>query len=1348
MKNRKFYPLLIFLPIFLFLFAGVLHATTGEEELLSATNDPDALILLDLSGSMSQDPTGTYGPKDRYGKYLERYGTASCSGTTFYNNNSHSGYTTDCRKVTIAKRVIQDILDDTNNSVINSDDRATLGVRFGYMRFYNCAGNSAEGTKVYGATSACEPDKSACTGTGCGRNDGFCNNAITTGINYYSANTSCTADTINCAGSSCGRNDGFCDSSTAAFTYYSANAGCTADTGHCTGTGCGRTDGFCDSAVSGPTYYAAESCSTPNQAYGNCTGGYHGDCRDGFCNSSHSAVTYYAHSDCSIPDDVPFGCKDLFGFYCRGGFCSIAIPGCSKRCQSLGCTVACSIPCNNACYTTGCTNLCTSPSCAQDCGSTTTTKESWETGCNTLIAPINTLYSCIYCRDKNSCPYSPFSSCTNTAAVDSEAAYGGTHLAAALNEAKLYLDAHKLTENAQQRLCRKKFVILISDGDDTYGCSGLGTDIQKDQYKRRRESVAKAKLLADAGYKVFVIGFGQNMQSWSKNTLNWMAYYGGTDNPDETNSGTTTDYSIASGSYYPSGIESCQTSTTSPASSSPCNDNTAGCLAAANDPGGSSLGGYAFIAADTTGLTAALKTALNIIRESTYSFTQSSVQLTRTTDENYIYEASFDPVADDPFWRGHLIKYAINTDGSVGSKITNGDAGLNLQTRDGSSRAMYTLAGGSSLISFSTSINPSYFGYTDTASRDAVVGYIQGLSSYNPDSTSGVGVFKLGDVFRSTPIAVTTPSAYFFDTRDIYSPSGCTSLKSTSAFTEFRGSHCRASSCISTSDQGRRLIVVGANDGQLHAFKTSDMSEAWSFIPPNLLPKLKMITHSTDPSTLSHQLYVDGQVNVANVWLGSGNGTCKSSSDWKTLLAFGEGRGTNPYTWSNSQYCDSTFNSEYDSANYPHYCGYYALNLTDPSSPSFMWHLTGSGTNGAIESSRGPYLGDAWSKMIIGKIIDHWDTATTPATAVEKWVGFIGGGYNGANCSTTSCSTCDCRGKGFFVIDLSNGQILWSFTLGASDASTTNTNMKYSLPSDPGIVDTDNDGFIDTAYIGDLGGNMWRFKFCKNSSSTSCTSSNWSGARMFDGSTVSPVKPVYSSPTGAWDNKNNFWVYWGTGDKNDPMNIPTDSSFNRFFAVKDDFTTMYTLTGTNGLKNVTNPGTLYCNSSVDCGGTIGTEKGYYINFRADGEKSLSEALVFGGVVYFTTYVPTSSSETANCNQQGRAYLYGINFTTGAPTLNGGLASSLIIGTGIPSAPVVSMRPGGASAADLYITVSSGFSIGSYGGVAGVDTDRRAGGTPTGGECTGENCMKTGRGLEPPGLSNKTNILFWKDRRLE
>jgi type IV pilus assembly protein PilY1 len=107
----------------------------------------------------------------------------------------------------------------------------------------------------------------------------------------------------------------------------------------------------------------------------------------------------------------------------------------------------------------------------------------------------------------------------------------------------------------------------------------------------------------------------------------------------------------------------------------------------------------------------------------------------------------------------------------------------------------------------------------------------------------------------------------------------------------------------------------------------------------------------------------------------------------------------------------------------------------------------------------------------------------------EKWVGLIGGGYSGTSCTTSACS--DTRGKGFFVVDASNGQILWSYT------RNDNTNMNYNLVAEPIAVDSDNDGFMDTAYIGDLGGNVWRFKFCLKSDGTTCNTTNWKGSLLF-----------------------------------------------------------------------------------------------------------------------------------------------------------------------------------------------------------------------------------------------------------
>ncbi len=101
---------------------------------------------------------------------------------------------------------------------------------------------------------------------------------------------------------------------------------------------------------------------------------------------------------------------------------------------------------------------------------------------------------------------------------------------------KPYLDDNKKTDPYKN--CRTKFVILVTDGQDTLYCGGTGSGNQADQYKRRRASVAKVKALRDAGYKVFVIGLGDKMPDFLKYTLNWMAYYGGTENPLATKKGS------------------------------------------------------------------------------------------------------------------------------------------------------------------------------------------------------------------------------------------------------------------------------------------------------------------------------------------------------------------------------------------------------------------------------------------------------------------------------------------------------------------------------------------------------------------------------------------------------------------------------------------------------------------------------------------------------------------------------------------------------------------------------------------------------------------------------------------
>jgi type IV pilus assembly protein PilY1 len=673
--------------------------------------------------------------------------------------------------------------------------------------------------------------------------------------------------------------------------------------------------------------------------------------------------------------------------------------------------------------------------------------------------------------------------------------------------------------------------------------------------------------------------------------------------------------------------------------------------------GGTAVGGQAYYANNPAQLQAALGNIFSNIYQSAYSFATNSVTSVRITSENYTYQASFTPASNDPFWQGHLEKYNINTDGSIGSMVWDAGAVLQQQVQS-SSRNVLTYVGGS-MTQFAAPPNGpgwgTWQGYlgTDTNTAKSIIGYIQGSS--NPDN------WELGDIFHSNPIVIGSPSTYFIDPL------------SPNAFSTFR-----------TNEQNRQWIVLaGANDGQFHAFDTGTGSELWSFIPPNLLPKLQYLAHSSNSGTLpAHMYFVDGPVAAGDVWLGSGNGTNKSASDWRSLLVFSEGRGvrdstntTASYLWSSSQSCDGGFQYQYDSG-HPYYCGYWVFDVTNTSAttptlmtscPSSKWHIPLINPS----SSQAPYLAEPWSKMAIGKVI---------IGGSEKWVGFIGGGYDNSGDSN--------RGKGFFVVDLTSGNILWSFTRGGSTTSTTSTSMTYSIPGSAAIVDTDNDGFVDTAYIGDLGGNVWRFTFCTGANGSGCNTSNWSGGLFFSSTGLSPIPLIYTTPSAGRGSSGDIWVFWGTGDKGNPTATGTQ---DWFFGVKDnDRSSTYT---SAQLQNITNSVFSYASP------------GWYITLGS-GEKVLSDSSTFGGMVSWTTYVPYTG--TNPCNQVGTSNLYsvammpvaigGVTYQVGAglfATTTGNVVGtrSMALGSGIAQVPIYSQKPSGTGsgtgATDAYISTSGG-----------------------------------------------------------
>jgi type IV pilus assembly protein PilY1 len=783
--------------------------------------------------------------------------------------------------------------------------------------------------------------------------------------------------------------------------------------------------------------------------------------------------------------------------------------------------------------------------------------------------------------------------------VNCESAYSGTPLASSLNEAKLYLDAHKAGDNAGA--CRKKFVILVTDGADTYACSGDGSETLTSQYKRRRESVAKTKALLEAGYYVFVVGFGADMAHYLKNTLNWMAHFGGTDNPLAPNSGDIN-------GYNPAAVSSCEvTSYTSHNLGE--GDHY---FATSKDPGEATLSGYAFFSENPSQLTNALKTIKKYIQEKAYSLTSAAIPLVRLIDKDVVYITS----VETPSWNGNLKSYQLNEDGTLPvdpvTKLINvnpvWDAGVILNQKNPDDRNIYTYLGSAGREEFkltNSNLTKEALGVPDDINRNKLINHVRGIDAYDLNgngNTTELREWKLGDIFHSNPVIIGEPSRFFID----------------EGFSGVGGFY-------QANKDRTRVIFVGANDGMLHAFNASTGDEVWGFITNSLLKNLLSMVST-------HTYYVDSSPKVADVWFDSNGDNIKSAGEWRTLLVCGLRKGGQTY---------------------------FALNITDTLNPIYLWEFPKPTDSATLAK-----VGQSWSEPAIGRV-----KIESGSNLVEKWVAFIGGGFDYANNV----------GKVFYVIDINTGDIIKEF-YGLSG-------MDYSLTASPIVVDTNLDGYVDKVYMGDLGGQMWVFDVSFDET-TKKSDSQWTGKRLFTAPvSISEKHRIYYPTAVAFDRYRNPWVYFGTGDREYPKDDSNPAE--RFYAVKDDGkgtdgSGTYPLTETN-LLDVTSLNTFDPTSL----------KGWYIRLaKSTGrlEKVLAKPSVFNRLVYFTTY--TYTGETNPCTVAGEGRLYMVEYLSGGGALTvddlNDLAGtpfsrSTDIGAGIPSPPTISVNLKGKASVNVGTT---------------------------------------------------------------
>src|SRR4051812_1494617 len=386
----------------------------------------------------------------------------------------------------------------------------------------------------------------------------------------------------------------------------------------------------------------------------------------------------------------------------------------------------------------------------------------------------------------------------------------------------------------------------------------------------------------------------------------------------------------------------------------------------------------------------------------------------------------------------------------------------------------------------------------------------------------------LGDIFHSSPILVTPPVPQFLCetgiitqcVRTLYaedSPNGFTPNSKNAYTTYYNDKLAR-----------QELIVVGANDGMLHAFHAGNYQadartfddgtgqEVWAFIPPDLVPKLQRYALSSN-----HSILLDGSPWVRDIWKDGSGATSadhqKQSDEFHTVVIVGEREGGRYYT---------------------------AIDVTDTASnPKYLWTWPPPGSNYALAS------GETWNDTTpnpppVGPVLIQDNSGPITVTAggssvraSERWVAALSGGFDPNYI----------RGRAVYVVDAWDGTLLYKFSRYDTSSSSDPRFLLGSVLAPVSMIDSNYDNFFDLAVVGDTEGQVWTIDMLNPGNISSGLVNNWYGGltfQQFKGGVISQRAP-FTTMAGARvfdDAKGGVRVYLGSGDRDQIKVRDTDSA--------------------------------------------------------------------------------------------------------------------------------------------------------------------------------------------------------------
>ncbi|PXW96258.1 type IV pilus assembly protein PilY1 [Sphaerotilus hippei] len=573
-------------------------------------------------------------------------------------------------------------------------------------------------------------------------------------------------------------------------------------------------------------------------------------------------------------------------------------------------------------------------------------------------------------------------------------------------------------------------------------------------------------------------------------------------------------------------------------------------------------------------------------RATTTAFSSTSPNETSTGSTSY--QTSYDPAT----WSANL--QAVSTSYSTTGTITATplwEASAVLDAMATSDRKIVTHNGTTALefthaaMTTSASTQLATFGAVTGATSQSTANFLNYLRGDRSQERANGGPYRsrasrLGDIVNSKLTAVGAPDASYYDNTN----------PGYSAFKRARAS--------------RQVVVyAGSNDGMMHAFDgrasgSNAGKELFAFIPSYVYG-----SSTTAPTTglaalgnpnYTHRYYVDATPQVYDVDFNrSGTATAASTSDWRSMLIGGLGKGGK---------------------------GYYAIDVSNPTDWTTQTAMVSKVKWQFTDSDMGYSYGDA-------RVVK---------TAKYGWVAVLTSGYGNGT------------GRGYiYFVNPSTGALLEKVvTPTGYGSSTAPLDLAHVNAFIPDITD-----YTATAlYAGDMRGNLWRYDLTGTTGDYPqpirlATLANASGSAQ---PVTTPPRIMVDPTTGK------RYVMVGTGRLLADSDIKSTQAQSFYAIIDGDVDNFYTTsTLPTGASFPVTRSQLSANTDLltGIGSSPSGPMGWYLDLAVNTTSGIAERInvaptVNNGVVGVAVNLPNGDV----CTPTGSSYIFAVSFATGRSVL--------------------------------------------------------------------------------------------------